>query len=987
MLRVLNSEERPVRMGLAAGAFALLLACLLYNIYIVLANPNPGITYDARWEVTVIEDCDANTQLCPDDGDLQLHDRLVQVGGVSFDDYVENPNLIPFGGYGSGDVVPLTVLRDGQTMEVEWPMRPVEPATVARFVIISLLVYGAFWLAGTFVLLYMRPADLTWTLLIALFYLITIWLAVGLPASTNVAQSAHLLRIISWLMVPVMIHLHLIAPGALVSGHRRVLLPTLYLPAAMLLALQVTGVLPWFAYLGGILVAAVIGVGLLLLRLMTPRAPFEKLTARLMLVGIVLAFAPGLILSAVPLILDLGTSDIVGAVLSILALPMLPLFYTYAIYKHQLGLREHRVNRLLVQYTLFLLYLILLALVFVIMTYWIETAGEIQAMLALLLLAVFFALLPVRRPVQAVVDRLAYGTRYSRREILAEFAERIPTAVNRQDLVRLLKYELAPELEIRQSALFIRHDSSVSTVYWQGVGPDDGPRTWDETQAILDDADNLRLSYASRAELVNGRLNWIRLVVPLRVQGRPTGAWFFGRRESDSIYSQDDVDLLERLAGLVAITIESGGLFDALSRELSTREEAEARLAGQSKRLALLHEIDRAILAAGSPVEIADAAIAGVCHLLPCSRASVFLFESDKAATDRIGGAVVQGKLRVLAAQGSGTSIIAKDDTIPLTALPAHKALLQGRRFVSDDVQELVANSETASTMAPSGIRAVVSVPLMASGRVFGALSVANDEPNSYRSSHIAVVEEVATSVALAIHNARLRDAVNKNSRELQKLSARLITAQETERKRLSHELHDEMGQILTAISLSLASIERNLSPDGNDPLYGRLADANSLVNGLSDQVRSLSLELRPAMLHDLGLASTLRWYAGNYAKRRDTRIHFEIEDISGRLPENVEITAYRVVQEALTNTDRHAQASQVELHVVQNNGQIEITVEDDGCGFDPDFVLDGESVGSGIGLMMMRQRISALDGSLVVRSKPSEGTCIQATIPCGEIG
>ncbi|UCG26250.1 MAG: hypothetical protein JSW55_09800, partial [Chloroflexota bacterium] len=709
MLSVLNSDDRQVRIALSAGAFALLLACLLYNIYIVLATPDPGFTYDARWEVTVIEECNADAEMCPNDGELQLHDRLVRVGGVSFDEYVADPNLIPFGGYGPGDVVPLTVLRDGQTLELEWPMRPVEPATVARFVIISLLVYGSFWLAGTFVLLYMRPADVTWTLLIALFYLITIWLAVGLPASSNVAQSALILRTIGWLMVPVMIHLHLIAPGALVSHHRRSLLPALYLPAALFLALQVAGVLPWFAYLGGILVAAVISVGLLLLRLITPRAPSEKLTARLMLVGIVLAFAPGLILSAVPLILDLGTADIVGAVLSTLALPMLPLFYTYATYKHRLGLREHRVNRLLVQYTLFLLYLILLTLVFVIMTYWIETAGEIQAILALLILAVFFALLPVRRPVQAVIDRLAYGTRYSRREILAEFAERIPTAVNRQDLVRLLKYELAPEMEIRQSALLIRYDAAASSVYWQGVGRDDGPSTWAETLAVLDNSDSFRSSGNSRVGLAAGRLGWVRLVLPLRVQGRLTGAWLFGRRESDNIYSQDDIELLDQLAGLVAITLESGGLFDALSRELSAREKTDERLAGQSKRLSLLHEIDRAILAAGSPAEIAQAAIAGICHLIPCVRASVFLFESE-----RVGAG--QGTLRVLAAQGSGTSIIAEEDTMPLDALPAHKQLLQGQRFVSDDIMEIAADSRIAKSMAPSGIRAVISVPLVASG-------------------------------------------------------------------------------------------------------------------------------------------------------------------------------------------------------------------------------------------------------------------------------
>ena len=970
MWTLINNEDRRVKIGLWAGAFALLAACLFYNVYFILTRPNPGITFDARWEITAINECNSGPESCPELLALQLHDRLLSVGGVFFADYVADPGLIPFGGFQPGDVVPLTVLRDDRVLDVEWRVQSVALATIARYGIISLLLYGSFWLAGTFVLLYMRPADLLWTLLTSLFYLISIWLAVGLVASSNVAYSTLILRIVGWLMVPILVHLHLVVPGSLVNRHRRFAVTALYGLALLLLGLQVAGLLPWFAYLAGILIAAVISIGLLAYRILTPRAPSERLTARLMLAGILFALAPGLVLSAIPLILDIGSGNAVGAALSILAMPMLPLFYTYAIYKHRLGLREHRINRLLVQYTLFLLYLILLTLVFVIMASWISTANELLAILALVGLAILIAILPLRRPVQVVFDRLTYGTRYSHREILADYAERIPAAVDRPDLVQLLKYELAPELEIRQSALFVRQGESVEPIYWQGVGLNDGPESWEETESLLGDADRFLVPEAKHTGGKNDRLAWARLVIPLQVQGRPTGAWLFGRRESDDIYSQDDIDLLDRLSGLVAITLESGALFEALSHELATRELTEARLAAQSKQLALLHEIDGAILAAGSPAEIARAAFAGIRQLVPCIRVSVLLLDPDR------------DNLTVLAAQGTGPSMIAENAIVPVTAVPAFETLLQGHLFVSDDVQQDMAGSKFAAALASSGVRAVVSAPLMASGDVFGALHVASDKPASYSARHVAIVEEVSTSVALAIHNARLRETLNKNSQQLQLLSARLIDAQETERKRLSHELHDEMGQILTAISLNLAAIERKLPPDGNDNLRAQLADANAFVAGLTNQVRSLSLELRPAMLLDLGLTSTLRWYVANYTRRRDMQIRFKTDVLPEHLAENVEITAYRVVQEALTNANRHSGASKVDLRISRGNGTIQIVIEDNGCGFDPDSVGAGEVIGSGVGLVMMRERISTINGRLDIRSRPGEGTRITAEIP-----
>jgi signal transduction histidine kinase len=466
---------------------------------------------------------------------------------------------------------------------------------------------------------------------------------------------------------------------------------------------------------------------------------------------------------------------------------------------------------------------------------------------------------------------------------------------------------------------------------------------------------------------------WIRLALPLGFQERTTGIWLFGRREVDDIYSQEDIDLLERLSGLVAATIESGQLLEALSEELEVRKRAEARLAEQSERLRILHQMDRAVLIARTPAEIARAAFVGLTQLVPCVRVSVFLFDVD------------HDSIAILAAQGNGTEIIADNDTIPLSSPPVFDEVLAGGVFVTDDIGHQAQEHSLTGRLAQAGVRAVISAPLIASGSVFGALNIGNSQPASYTPAHVAIVEEVALSVALAIHNARLRDEVSKNSEELRRLSARLIDAHETERKRLSHELHDEMGQVLTAISLNLAAVERNLPEGSSQTLRDQLTSANDFALGLTDQVRSLSLALRPSMLHDLGLASTLRWYVNGYGRRNAAEVQFQVENLPEHLPEAAEITAYRVIQEALTNASRHAGATQVNLAVSGHTGCIRVLVEDNGRGFDMEAISAARATDSGIGLAMMRERVMAANGQLEIVSEPGRGTRILADIPINE--
>jgi PAS domain S-box-containing protein len=226
-------------------------------------------------------------------------------------------------------------------------------------------------------------------------------------------------------------------------------------------------------------------------------------------------------------------------------------------------------------------------------------------------------------------------------------------------------------------------------------------------------------------------------------------------------------------------------------------------------------------------------------------------------------------------------------------------------------------------------------------------------------------------------------DEVLRESEErLRYLSSQLISAQEEERKRISLELHDEMGQALTAIGLNLESIGKELPPEHAAIIKNKLAETISLVEHASDHVRDLSLDLRPSMLDDLGLVPTLRWYVNSYEKRTETPVIFEALNLGERLTPEVKIVLYRVVQESLNNIRKHAQAKKVKIRLEQKKKKIGVLIEDDGIGFYPDRVVSKTTPVKGIGLLGMQERVRLLGGSLKIRSREGQGASIFVELP-----
>jgi len=234
----------------------------------------------------------------------------------------------------------------------------------------------------------------------------------------------------------------------------------------------------------------------------------------------------------------------------------------------------------------------------------------------------------------------------------------------------------------------------------------------------------------------------------------------------------------------------------------------------------------------------------------------------------------------------------------------------------------------------------------------------------------------------------RLADTFNFMARTLmdkmrleRKYLSQIIEAQENERRRISRELHDEIGQALTAIKFNLDMIDKEL-PQTYPSVRGRLGDAKSLSNQTITAMRQLSMDLRPTMLDELGLIPTLRWYAQNFSKRLGIDSQFQAIGFEEKLLPQIETAFYRIVQEALNNIAKHAKANRIEISLEQRDSTIYASIIDNGKGFDLHKVLHPESPERGFGIIGMQERISLLGGKIDIQSRPGFGTQIHIEVP-----
>lgn len=280
-----------------------------------------------------------------------------------------------------------------------------------------------------------------------------------------------------------------------------------------------------------------------------------------------------------------------------------------------------------------------------------------------------------------------------------------------------------------------------------------------------------------------------------------------------------------------------------------------------------------------------------------------------------------------------------------------------GKERICDDCQVVLTlrdgSKHSYERRMDDKIIEIVSTPVRnMNGNIIGAVEVITD-----------ITERKKNAEKLAQHH-----------QQLQQLASRLIETEENERRRIARELHDQIGQQLTALGINLHIIEQSVLPEQRK----RIDDSLELIAAMTEQVRDIMTDLRPPVLDDYGLRAALRWYGSVFSKRTGVAVivHARIP----RLQVNLEIALFRITQEALNNVIKHGHASKVEICCSMNDNQLSLAIEDNGCGF--------QNMGENVlpesptwGLLSMRERIESFGGKLIVASRPGVGTVITAEV------
>jgi signal transduction histidine kinase len=264
------------------------------------------------------------------------------------------------------------------------------------------------------------------------------------------------------------------------------------------------------------------------------------------------------------------------------------------------------------------------------------------------------------------------------------------------------------------------------------------------------------------------------------------------------------------------------------------------------------------------------------------------------------------------------------------------------------------------------------------------ALRTAHDELELRVRQRTAELARTNEKLQLEIEDReKAEEGLRNSEKELRLLSVQLLTAQEDERRRISRELHDSIGQALSAVKFTVENVLQEMKEQGGGTGVQSLETTVRMVQGAVEEVRRIQRNLRPPTLDDLGLLATISWfcreYEGVYA---DIRIEREIDLEEADVPDPLKIVIYRVMQEALNNVAKHSRTKAVRLALRRADGRVEMEIEDHGVGFDPDELFSGKDTDRGFGLFSMKERTELSDGGFSIESERDRGTTILASWP-----
>lgn len=563
---------------------AVLAVCIFYTA--VLARiPDYNLVLDSRsWTVLRSAPCEPEELHC-----LRVGDRVLSMGDLRLEEFLADWNLHLLRDMGPEGALEATAQRQGRTFEVELRPRARPLRSLAGYFAVPLV----FWLVGTGVILLVRPRNASFFTLVVLCFSTALWIISGMAAYYHAAGSVYLYHALIWFFLPLLLHTHLLVPYPILARLRRLLVPALYAASAVMMVLDLQGILSrrhaqfW---VGG---AILFTIALVVYRSVHRTDTARSIADRILLFGVASGLLPIAVLVVLPQ-LAIGTAAqrllhmIVSAVV-VFIVPIWPLSYLYALSKQSKGSVELRANRLLGTYGFLCFFVTLFLICFSIGYRLTPDTVESRTALALTLALIFVVTAPpLWSRFQRFVDRTIYGIEYLPEEIIGVFAARIPTAFDRPKLREILLNEVLPTLMIRQSALYVwDEEGEVEEVYRSAESNDDAEelRTGEVYVGDLDYW--MDLDQPTETGPGVDKPDWVRLAVPLHGRDRTIGVWLLGRRDPDDLYPRADRELLHSIANQIAPVLENMRLVERARQEVAENRRLHEQLVQSQKMEAI----------------------------------------------------------------------------------------------------------------------------------------------------------------------------------------------------------------------------------------------------------------------------------------------------------------------------------------------------------------------------------------------------------------
>ncbi|MBI4212933.1 MAG: GAF domain-containing protein [Chloroflexi bacterium] len=413
-----------------------------------------------------------------------------------------------------------------------------------------------------------------------------------------------------------------------------------------------------------------------------------------------------------------------------------------------------------------------------------------------------------------------------------------------------------------------------------------------------------------------------------------------------------------------------GTAFNAMTEDLSRSrqeiEESNREILRRSQELSTLNAVAASVSQSLELQTVMDAALDNVLPLMTADAGGILLWDERGES------------LEYRAYRGLSDEFVRGVSGLKLgEGIAGRVAASAGPIVVEDIATDERVNREVVRR---SGLHAFASTPLRAKEQIVGVMNVGRRDRRAFDERDVQLLLAIGNQVGVAVENAQLWAELQQKERARTTLLKKVISAQEEERQRIARELHDEMAQGLTALIMGLGRLER-AGPEISPGIIGLVDNVKSFAAQALADTRRLILDLRPPVLDDLGLVPAVRMLAETRLEEQGVTVSVSSEGLGDGLPAHLNVTIFRVLQEAISNCARHSRARTVKIRLNSCSGRFQAVVEDDGIGFDPASIVQSTE-GGRLGVLGMKERASLLGGSLEVRSRPGQGTSVALDIP-----